>query len=367
MMKQFTFLAVAFTLFSLSLEAQNLIATTNSNQGFEGVSGDGTNIYWWYQGISSPAVATMTASTTTPHSGARCLRVVITAVTANAKDVQTINNNSSTGDVYILTAGVSYTFRFWAKADVAGRKLNAYMQNINYTAGTFSAGAGVANGITLTASWAQYTLTFTPTTTQGLRPTFEFGTQTGTISLDDVELGTTATIPVELMAFNVNQNNNNKTVDLNWQVAQELRLKDYTVQRSLDGKKFDDISVVSAKNSPAMTQYAFQDESPINGANYYRLKINEQDGTFKYSAIQSAMIGSNKGSVSVEPNPTTGLIQLKNADAFESLDVYDLNGRIVRQFSNNANQLDISDLPKGVYQITIKAKGTMSFAKVVKM
>jgi hypothetical protein len=367
MMKKFTLLAVVFMLFSLSLQAQNLMVTGDANPDFEGYGSADDNVYWWFRQVNGGA-ATMTSVTTSPQSGSRCFQATVTTMPPNPYDIQTINTASGTtggNGYYTLAANTSYTLRFWAKADANGKQINALMQNSGYSIPDVIT-SGTMYGVTLTNAWQLYEVVFKSTAAGGYRPVFQFGYATGTYNVDNVQFYLSSTVPVELMAFNVNQNTN-KAVDLTWQVAQELRLKDYTVQRSLDGKKFDDISVVSAKNSAAMTKYAFQDESPINGVNYYRLKINEQDGTFKYSDIQSAMIGSSKGAVSVAPNPTTGLIQLKNADAFESLDVYDLNGRLVRQFSNNANQLDISDLPKGVYQITIKAKGTVSFAKVVKM
>jgi hypothetical protein len=201
--------------------------------------------------------------------------------------------------------------------------------------------------------------------------TTSFASNATTISLPPLSVtsltfqGQTGTIPVELVAFQAQAKN--KTVALNWQVASEKQLKNYTIQRSLEGDKFEDIGVVAATNTPLSKNYGFEDSNPVNGINYYRLKINEADGSFKYSNIQTVNMGE-KGTVSIVPNPTTGFIQLKNAEAFESLDIIDLNGRIVRQFlNNNTNQFNVSDLPKGVYQVAIRAKGSVLVTKLVKI
>jgi Carbohydrate binding domain/Secretion system C-terminal sorting domain len=356
-MKNFTLLAV-FMLLSFSSQAQNLLVTADANPSFEG-SAPG-NIYWWFTQTNGGTAATFDAVTGiagTPD-GTKCFQATVTAISANAYDVQVI----SVKQYYDLTAGTSYTFRFWAKSD-ASQSINALLQDASY--GTPIAGS-FQYGQATTTAWTQYSYTFTPAATASVRPVFQVGGATGVYHIDKVELGTTASLPVELMSFKAQNDAKNKAIALNWKVAQESQLKDYTIQRSSDSKTFTDISSVAAKNSPLSMSYDFQDENPLNGVNYYRLKINEQDGSFKYSKVQSATVGG-KSTISVSPNPTTGAIVLKNAEGFESLDVYDLNGRLVRQFSNKATQLDISDLAKGVYQLAIKAKGVVSFEKLVKM
>jgi hypothetical protein len=356
-MKNFT-LFVLFTVLSFSAKAQNLLVGADANPSFEG-SAPG-NIYWWFSQANGTAAATFDAVTGiagTPD-GSKCLQATVTSVNANAYDVQLI----SVKQYYDLTAGTPYTFRFWVKSD-AGQSINALLQDGSY--GTPIAGS-YQYGQSTTTGWTQVTYNFTPTATASVRPVFQFGAATGTYYLDNVELGTTVSLPVELIAFKAQENAKNKSISLNWQTAEEARLKDYTVQRSTDGKSFSDISTIAAKNSTAKTSYDFQDENPAIGVNYYRLKINEQDGSFKFSTVQSATIGG-KNTVSVSPNPTSGTFQVKNADGLESVDVYDLSGRLVRHFSKNTTQFDVSDLAKGVYQVVIKAQGATTLSKVVKM
>jgi hypothetical protein len=224
------------------------------------------------------------------------------------------------------------------------------------------------------------TETFVSHTTNALQSsTATFAGNATTLSLPPLSItsltfqGAATVLPVELLTFQAKENN--KTVDINWQVATESSMKDYAIQRSADGEKFEEMGSVVAKNGPLPTvsgsaisiNYIFKDKNPLKGINYYRLKMNEMDGSFKYSNIQSVNLAT-KNNVSVVPNPTTGWIELKGADTFESIEIFDLTGRSLRKFSNpNALQFDVSDLPKGVYQVVVKSEGEVSSIKVVKM
>ena len=212
--------------------------------------------------------------------------------------------------------------------------------------------------------------------------TVTFANNSATISLPPLSVtsltvqGQLITVPVELIDFQAILKG--KSVDVTWQVATELHLKNYTIQRSSNGEKFEDIATVTAKNTPLPSgsgsaisiNYFFEDKNPLKSISYYRLKINDEDGTFKYSKIQTVR-NDIIYNMSIVPNPTTGFIQVKNTEGVESLEIFDLTGRLVRQFLNNNNSyFDISDLPNGMYQCVIKSKeapviGTIS--KIIKL
>ena len=66
---------------------------------------------------------------------------------------------------------------------------------------------------------------------------------------------------------------------------------------------------------------------------------------------------------SLYPNPASKLVQLEsnNTDSFDQLNIYDLTGKLVQQiaqsdfitFNANTIQLDVSNLPKGLYLIDV--------------
>lgn len=51
------------------------------------------------------------------------------------------------------------------------------------------------------------------------------------------------------------------------------------------------------------------------------------------------------------PNPTSDRFRLSAARSFESLEVVDMNGQVLRSFGNGSVVYDISDLPTGTYVI----------------
>jgi Secretion system C-terminal sorting domain len=354
-MKKFTLLAVVLTLLNFSVQAQtNIIAVADGNPSFEGWDGV-SNLYWWH--IQGPNATRVATNEVPPQDGSLCLKVVVSALPAHDYDIQVVSDRGP----YPLIGGKSYTLRWWARGAVGGESINTAVQLTDFSAGFYS-GTGP-----LATAWQQYDQVFTPPANAAYDIKFSFGTGVGTFYVDNVSFFETSNLPVELTSFQATQNGKNKTVGLNWQVADEKRIKEYSIERSAEGQKFTPIGSVAAKNSVTNLSYTFDDENPLKGINYYRLKINEEDGTFKYSKVQSVRTGASSKAL-IYPNPTSDYIQVKNTESVESVNVYDISGRLVRQFLNNtSSQLDISSLPKGIYQVAIKANGETDFSRVVKM
>lgn len=70
--------------------------------------------------------------------------------------------------------------------------------------------------------------------------------------------------------------------------------------------------------------------------------------------------------ISVYPNPTSGTVLIDKVDAVW-VDVFDKLGRLVAEFDQPSNQIDITKLPSGVYSLRIQAKdGEVYSARVIK-
>ncbi len=252
----------------------------SNNPEFESFSAAAPFPSWFMQVDSSgtnTARGSITNVTTAPQKGLRCARVEVTAITPN----QPYNIQAVSSPYYTFTklkAGATtdqaYRLTFWAKADVAGKKILALLQNSGFTTSAVPAD----RTMTLTTNWAQYTYSFTVTKDDVMRPAIHLGIEKGVYFLDNFELG-----------------------------------------------KIEDIT---------------------SGVKQLELKNN----------------------LVIAPNPTTGFFELKNGETYENLQVYDLTGRLMRQFkSDNSNQFDVSDLPKGMYQVVILSKGAVATTKLVKM
>ncbi len=73
-----------------------------------------------------------------------------------------------------------------------------------------------------------------------------------------------------------------------------------------------------------------------------------------FSSCSSCTVGiteSSEMSVGVYPNPSAGIFNLSSDRVLNSVSVYDLNGRLIKEYSvmNRTTQLNLSDFEKGMY------------------
>src|SRR6476469_976226 len=101
---------------------------------------------------------------------------------------------------------------------------------------------------------------------------------------DDVSLGGdqgAIILPVTFMGINARKESGATRVM--WDVAQEVDVHHYEVERSTDGVNFTRVGNVGANGKPA---YQYVDNSNTSeGTVYYRVKNVDIDGRFKYSSI----------------------------------------------------------------------------------
>ncbi|MEO5562964.1 MAG: hypothetical protein ABIR18_06000, partial [Chitinophagaceae bacterium] len=122
-----------------------------------------------------------------------------------------------------------------------------------------------------------------------------------------------------------------RQVNINWTVSEEENLNGYELQFSADGIHFKTLSFLKANNS---SRYSSDHKSPVNGSNYYRLKMNDLDGKTSYSAISKINFTINDGTT-LYPNPANGFCYITlNTDMINksgSLMILTLSGRVIQQ------------------------------------
>ena len=123
----------------------------------------------------------------------------------------------------------------------------------------------------------------------------------------------------------------NETNQLYWTSVEEINNSGFELQKSEDGKAFNDLSFIPTKtatgNSASKINYGFNDVNPLEGNNYYRLKQIDRDGRINYSSI--VVIKNPKKhlqTITVFPNP------IKEGNSFS---------------------LMLNNIPKGKYQLKI--------------
>ncbi len=122
------------------------------------------------------------------------------------------------------------------------------------------------------------------------------------------------TLPVSIANLSVSQISNG--VKLSWRSFNESDIENYVIEKSFDGVTFEFAGAVNALNSMNNT-YSFTDENAIKSTNYYRLKIVEKNGVYKFSNTIRLSQNIQKAKILIYPNPVVGSmlsLQLTNID-----------------------------------------------------
>lgn len=184
---------------------------------------------------------------------------------------------------------------------------------------------------------------------------------------------TNAALPVTIINFAGKKVNNVNM--LSWQVANELNLDHYELQKSTDGQNFSFVADIKASGS---RNYSYSDNDLNNSApiEYYRLKSVDIDGKFNFSAIVIIKTGISVWRAQVSPNPVSGILRLNIESPVQdkaTLIITDLSGRqLYKQnisISAGDNSYEINKMAafaKGTYLLSVFASQQTQSIKVVK-
>lgn len=93
------------------------------------------------------------------------------------------------------------------------------------------------------------------------------------------------------------------SVKIDWTILTEVNVNHYVVDRSINGRDFEEIGQVAATRKSG---YTFTDLSPATGANYYRIRNVDLDGSSSLSNVVKVVFGRKVTSLTLFPNPVTG-------------------------------------------------------------
>jgi hypothetical protein len=271
------------------------------------------------------------------------------------------NNSNLTVNIGGTTLGTNYDqLNITGVATLTGSTLNVVF--VNGYSPSVGATFTILDAASLTGTFSTQNL---PTLASNLVWNTSYNSSAGTVILSV----TSSVLPVELWAFNATSYLS--TVTLDWATAIELNTKNYTLERSQDGRNFRPLSTITAKGSNS--NYAYIDEKPFNGINYYRLKINDLDGKVSYSKIISALVGDKTYKIKVYPSLVTDLMTITtNGGELTDFQIVNLSGQIVlSKPKSGLNQsqatLDLSTLSAAVYLVRAQnTEGVISTIKIEK-
>jgi hypothetical protein len=163
------------------------------------------------------------------------------------------------------------------------------------------------------------------------------------------------TLPLNWLQFSAAAEG--KAVVLNWRTAAERGTKDFLVQHSTDGRRWQNTGTVLANGtSNAEQSYSFTHSTPGNGVNAYRLIQRDVDGHSSYSPVVTINVTDLHEKFSVYPNPVVnGKVQVKLQES-AVISIYNSTGALVgqKQLPVGVSSLNLNGFAKGFYTIKVK-------------
>jgi hypothetical protein len=169
-------------------------------------------------------------------------------------------------------------------------------------------------------------------------------------------------LPLRLLDFSAKHAD--KIVLLSWSTANEHNTLNFDIEKSIDGIDFSFVgSVDAAGESDEILYYHFTDQLDfrISSVIYYRLRMRDRDGRFKYSKLASLPIMHQVERVSFSnPSGNTVCIQIEDSRSNETLiQIYNTTGALIisstYQLQGNPSKVlvDVSELPTGLYTLVV--------------
>ncbi len=161
-------------------------------------------------------------------------------------------------------------------------------------------------------------------------------------------------VPVKLISFSAVPQSDNTTT-LYWNTANEINTKQFVIEQSSDGIKFNSTRNIIAKGK-TNNNYSANVADANTGIVFYRLKIVDNDGTFSFSPILKIDRRKNTAGFSVLTNPVKDFIIINTTDRSlnnTTANIINMQGAVVKNFivKQGSQTVDINGLPKGVYYL----------------
>ncbi len=167
---------------------------------------------------------------------------------------------------------------------------------------------------------------------------------------DGLSLVALELLPVELISFRAFAAGNK--VHLAWQTASEIDNHYFMVEKSSDGRHWITAGRVDGRGTSSKPiSYSFTDSHPFQGTSYYRLRQTDFDGSANFSKTVAVTLTTSSESPLLFPNPVSTQFFVINLDIkkYNSLQVLDLQGRVVLESSDLNIPIDVTDLQTGSY------------------
>ena len=190
-------------------------------------------------------------------------------------------------------------------------------------------------------------------------------------------LNSLSVLPITLISIN-GHSEGGKNI-LQWKTASEYNSSSYQVERSINGFEYATVqNIAAAGSSTTEKDYSFADilTEARRPMYYYRLKMIDMNGAYKYSPVVRISSGDQPFLVSSYPNPFTKVMTISiesPAQDIATISFTDMQGNIVATQKNtivkgsNSIECRVTDkMISGTYLLSVSTSKDQRVLKVIK-
>ena len=192
--------------------------------------------------------------------------------------------------------------------------------------------------------------------------------------LNDLWKYTLSAMPVTGMISDFTAQNESKAVPLGWTSNPDQNIRSFVVER-YNGTVAGYQSIGTVPATGSSSRYSFSDNTPLPGANFYRIRQVTQSGSAAYSSTALVDMSQYNAQFSVYQNPVQSVLQLVLQLPVKqklTLQVRDMDGRVLiqQEYAGYAGRasfaVPVERLNKGTYLIQIQSQGINSTKTFIK-
>lgn len=179
-------------------------------------------------------------------------------------------------------------------------------------------------------------------------------------------------LPIKLESFAIQENNTGLIA--NWQTRTEINSRQFVLEGSEDGVRFTALdSVRAAGNSQTRRNYSRTSFRLSKTMRFFRLRMDDQDGSAQYSTIRVLEPGKEKTALGLYPNPATAFTTLKHSAANlpATITLFTNQGMLLQTIRVSAGatetRLDLSRVAPGSFQVRYSSSAGSAIVTAIKL
>jgi hypothetical protein len=193
------------------------------------------------------------------------------------------------------------------------------------------------------------------------------GNNTNPMVIDELRVGTSwanvtsYNVPLPVAITGLSLTNKNNVSRLAWESKSEVNFDKYVVLFSENSVDYKEVGSVKGRGS----NVAYSFEYAHKGNAFFKLKMVDKDGQFKYSSVLLARAAGDFA-VLAAPNPFSHQITVYNLPAgTNSITLYDANGARLKMANVQEGNYSMSapNLPAGKYHLMVMNNGTLVYSQ----